>query len=180
MFMRTKICQVCKTEKSIVQFYKHSARKDGLRANCIDCGRKSSNEFYHKNPEPYKRRAKKFRKILKEKRKIWVNNIKVLYGCQLCGERDLEVLDFHHVDESKKDFNITSSKTIKLLTEEINKCVVLCANDHRRVHSKTKYINSSMLCNVIGPKRSKLNEPYEFPKICISISNNHPIQRPAS
>lgn len=151
-----KICQVCKNEKSESEFYKHKTRPDGLRANCIECGKKLAREMYYKNPEPYKKRANKWKKIIRERRKEWINSIRMKTGCCLCHEQDVEVLDFHHFKGEKKEFNITSDwdREIEKLVNEINKCVVLCSNCHRRVHAGTREIDLNMLCKISIPNRS--------------------------
>src|SRR5215211_1109500 len=58
-------------------------------------------------------------------------------GCLLCGTRDEIVLQWHHVNPALKRFNVTSglSKSERELRQEIDKCVILCANDHRRVEA---------------------------------------------
>lgn len=62
-------------------------------------------------------------------------------GCVICGETDREVLDFHHVDPSQKRFTLSGSYAnngMEKVRAEVEKCVVLCANDHRRVHAGTR------------------------------------------
>jgi hypothetical protein len=74
------------------------------------------------------------------KNKLWVEQYKLdCGGCYQCGEKHPAALDFHHIDPSIKSFNISTaitSKTIAGLQEEIKKCVVICANCHRKLHSK--------------------------------------------
>ena len=56
--------------------------------------------------------------------------------CIVCGESEKACIDFHHKDPSTKSFSIGSSKTktYEELEKEINKCVCLCANCHRKYH----------------------------------------------
>ena len=60
--------------------------------------------------------------------------------CEQCGYyRCLEALEFHHADPTKKDFNISSrgyTRSWKRVQEELDKCVMLCANCHRETHTK--------------------------------------------
>ena len=62
--------------------------------------------------------------------------------CRRCGESDPIVLDFHHIKPATKKAKVSRlvdcafNKTIILL--EIRKCVVLCANCHRKYHHKRK------------------------------------------
>lgn len=58
--------------------------------------------------------------------------------CQKCGyRRCIEALEFHHIEVSKKDFGISAkgyTRSWKRVKEEIDKCVMLCANCHREIH----------------------------------------------
>ena len=60
-------------------------------------------------------------------------------GCVVCGEGVFECLDFHHIDPKTKSFSIGMSGRVmgglKHVECEINKCVVLCANCHRKFHA---------------------------------------------
>ena len=59
--------------------------------------------------------------------------------CQLCGyEKCLQALEFHHLESSCKDFGISDkgyTRSWKKIKEELDKCILLCANCHREVHS---------------------------------------------
>ena len=57
-------------------------------------------------------------------------------GCAVCGEIHPACLDFHHKNPEVKGFTI--SKSIKArfaiarIKREIDKCILLCANCHRK------------------------------------------------
>jgi hypothetical protein len=72
------------------------------------------------------------------KNKAFIAERKVSRGCLVCGEnRHPACLDFHH-HNNDKEFRIAEKSyggSIKLLTREIEKCVVLCATCHRLVHA---------------------------------------------
>lgn len=71
------------------------------------------------------------------KRIAWLHSVKVASGCQRCDEKDPVCLDFHHVDESTKRFNIASNihnMSRKTMEDEIAKTIVLCSNCHRKLH----------------------------------------------
>jgi len=59
--------------------------------------------------------------------------------CAICGyDRCLEALEFHHLDSEGKDFGISDkgyTRSWKKVKEELDKCVMLCANCHREVHA---------------------------------------------
>jgi len=66
----------------------------------------------------------------------WVRSVKEQTPCSACGESDPRCLDFHHRDPTTKKFCVGRSwgrarQTIEL---EMTKCVVLCANCHRKLH----------------------------------------------
>jgi hypothetical protein len=61
-------------------------------------------------------------------------------GCVACGEQEPCCLDFHHTDPSAKTFGIGSQSYGSMLTpetieREATKCIVLCANCHRKLHA---------------------------------------------
>ena len=68
--------------------------------------------------------------------RIWVHRIKDgRGGCSDCGESDLACLDFHHETGEKDDTvarMIADGRPKDIVRSEIRKCIVLCANCHRR------------------------------------------------
>lgn len=60
--------------------------------------------------------------------------------CQKCGyDRCIAALDFHHIDESQKEFGISGSgysKSWEKIKKELDKCILVCANCHREIHSQ--------------------------------------------
>jgi transposase len=57
--------------------------------------------------------------------------------CQICGYNKCEqALDFHHIDASQKDFDISSNSfSFDKMKKEADKCALLCANCHREIHA---------------------------------------------
>ena len=58
--------------------------------------------------------------------------------CVECGENHPACLDWHHVDPDLKEYNIATKAgciTLATLMLEINKCICLCANCHRKLHA---------------------------------------------
>lgn len=94
-------------------------------------------EYRKRNPE--KTISQQMKHPQHEKREA-LRLRKAAAGCEQCGERDGYCLDFHHRDKATKSFGIASSVNLYSLDElmsEADKCVVLCANCHRREHRKT-------------------------------------------
>lgn len=69
----------------------------------------------------------------------WLDEYKQTLKCSVCEESCWVCLDFHHVDPSTKDKPLSvivrSASTIEKVKEELAKCVVLCANCHRKHHA---------------------------------------------
>jgi hypothetical protein len=70
--------------------------------------------------------------------RAWIHRLKQDRGCRRCEEHDPACLDFHHVEQDDKEMQVGRmvahgySKTS--IRAEIEKCVVLCANCHRKEH----------------------------------------------
>lgn len=78
--------------------------------------------------------------VIKRWYKKLKNNIILGFGgkCCICGyDKCNEAFDFHHIDPSKKSFNISSFKIKNKaqIYEEVKKCVMLCSNCHRELHA---------------------------------------------
>lgn len=93
---------------------------------------------------PYKdtTKQKSFQRQWHEERKRAVQAVIAearIVGCQQCGEMDPACLDFHHLNPEEKSFNVGGLKgglhNPEKVREEIAKCVVLCANCHRKLHA---------------------------------------------
>jgi predicted HNH restriction endonuclease len=93
-----------------------------------------------KDRRSYAQRADSLKKaVIKRRKKIREMAVAHKGGqCQLCGyDRCLAALEFHHPDPAKKDFSISADGSTRSWTrvrQEIEKCVLLCANCHREVH----------------------------------------------
>jgi protein-arginine kinase activator protein McsA len=108
-----------------------------------------------KDKEKQKLRSRKHyeqnrEKILKQsaerqlKLSTWVNEYKSSRGCSRCPENDSACLDCHHTDPSQKKFAIgymiKACKTLEDIQLELTKCIILCANCHRKLHRNEQRI----------------------------------------
>ena len=128
-----KVCYTCKLEKDETEFFKKAATKDGLQPNCKKC----ANRYYEKPGvvDKYVARNKRNRESNQDK----LAALKIGLVCTQCGESHPACIDFHHPnDDKRKGVAEMGCNTYKWETilEEINKCVVLCSNCHRKVHWK--------------------------------------------
>ena len=90
-------------------------------------------EFYEKNKERLLEYQKNRYKELLDVFQEWKGTLK----CSRCGETDSACLDFHHSDPSQKEVGVIRqiTKSISSVLRELRKCVVVCANCHRRIHA---------------------------------------------
>jgi len=93
------------------------------------------------NKKWYSRNRKKvITKILARRAdlKEWWNEIKADLRCAKCGETHPYCLEFHHDDPKKKDITISDAIhqgwSRERILKEMAKCIVLCANCHRKLH----------------------------------------------
>jgi len=120
-----KICKKCNEEKEFSEFYTQT--------------QKSNNG--EKTWQYYDCYCKKCRSEYSGQRSlaIKIKAIQYLGGkCQDCGLVDSPcVYDFHHLDPSKKElaFGKRGGKSFETIKSELDKCVLLCANCHRKRHN---------------------------------------------
>ena len=97
---------------------------------------KAWNKKYYSNNKKIEKK-----RILERKESLakWLAEYKSRLSCQICGESTTVCLDFHHIDKEKKDFSLAFVKSwgwgLDRIKKEISKCVVLCANCHRKAHA---------------------------------------------
>lgn len=79
-------------------------------------------------------KSPKMRSNLRFLKRQYVDQYLASNPCVDCRESDPIVLDFDHLRNKTKNIStmIRDSSTMEELQAEIKKCVVRCANDHRR------------------------------------------------
>lgn len=96
------------------------------------------NRWYYKHKETENKNRYVSRKERRIKLQNLANRYKAYKGCNKCGIKNPIILDFHHIKE--KSFNVATGIAHDYKREriknEIRKCIVLCANCHRIIHSK--------------------------------------------
>ena len=111
-----KSCRVCNDLKPLTEFYSKS--EWGRRyAVCSFCCKANS-----------KKRRIEFKRWCVEHKGG---------KCKVCGyNKCLRSLDFHHLNETEKDYEISAywKKSKKEVIKELEKCVLLCRNCHGEVH----------------------------------------------
>ena len=134
--METKICTLCKEEHSISEYVWKNKALNKKHPWCDSCRKEKSRLHYKKHQEKNILRTKKN----KQKSLDWYKSVKKDLFCCNCGESDDSCLDFHHIDSTEKEFNISEIKkeSIQRIRNELNKCACLCANCHRKHHAGQK------------------------------------------
>ena len=129
-----KTCTICKNSKEDSEFSPRKNVKDGKYSHCKTCHNETMRNRYKADPKSKLEDCKRRRQVLFD----IVNNIKSNSGCKLCKENDPVCLDFHHLDPDKKDFPVSTlvrNKSRKKMLNEIEKCVIVCSNCHRKLHA---------------------------------------------
>ena len=112
--------------------------------------------------------------VQKRRRRIREKAIDYKGGhCQICGySRCLEALEFHHLESTGKDFGISDrgyTRSWKRIIEELDKCILLCANCHREVHTGLQL-----------PREIVVEKSGEFREACppLPVENGNPEPSP--
>lgn len=86
------------------------------------------------------RRSIKDKDYLRQKQRDLII-LKETRGCAICDMKDAACLEFHHLIPEEKKFNVdlaaVKARSAQEIQKEMAKCVILCANCHRRVHAGT-------------------------------------------
>ena len=104
------------------------------RQKRIEYKRKWNKKYYLEHKQQELMRVKKRKNALNK----WFKNYKEKLKCSKCGEKHPACLEFHHRNSEEK-FLILSQLinrgySKERIIREVNKCTVLCANCHRKLH----------------------------------------------
>ena len=91
-------------------------------------------EWYSRNQEKQKNIVRKRQKEIA----TWFREYKSTLKCSSCPENHPSTFDFHHLNGSKKDMDLSvaihSGWGRERILKELSKCIVLCSNCHRKLH----------------------------------------------
>lgn len=135
-----KICSRCNANKPLTDYFIKDGKTGRLHAQCKECYKEHRRTFYadhyKRYGELYRQRAQlrrvRLRKEFRDNMLAYLQKSR----CEICGEHDIRVLEFDHLNPLTKSFNI--SQAVKLgrnwddVLSEIQKCRVLCANCHKK------------------------------------------------
>lgn len=111
-----------------------------LHAQCKECYKVHRANYYTMHYQKYHAEYLLRAKLRREKLRIEYRTNILAYlsdkSCIDCGESDIRVLEFDHIDPSKKLFSISQGVTLGFkwyeIKDELKKCQILCANCHKR------------------------------------------------
>ena len=135
-----KVCSKCSDAKLESEFFIKDKASGKLHAQCKECYKAHRKTFYAshyaKYGDLYRKRSQEYRMMLRtEFRNNMLEYLKDK-ECIICGENDIRVLEFDHVDPTKKSFAISQSVRMGYrwpdVEEEIKKCRILCSNCHKK------------------------------------------------
>lgn len=113
---------------------------------------KKDKRKYSDRAEYLKIAVSRRRKALRQKALIHKGN-----KCYFCGYKRYEgALEFHHIDEKTKKFGLSEkgmTRSWAKTKEELNKCILLCANCHRELHGGLLQLPAEMLVEKEGELR---------------------------
>lgn len=86
------------------------------------------------------RREYLIKAVAKRRKKIRDMSIEYLGSkCCFCGyNRCSAALDFHHIDETTKEFGLSQNgmtRSWEKTKRELKKCILVCSNCHREIHA---------------------------------------------
>jgi len=114
--------------------------KNKRHKQCKECYQEHRANYYTEHYEKYKvdylARAKKRREELRQEYRINLLNYLKGKGCEDCGEEDVRVLEFDHINPKTKSFSVSQGVKLghswSVILDEIQKCQILCSNCHKK------------------------------------------------
>lgn len=128
-------CNHCEKTKSIEEYNWRWKQKGIRQRTCRACQRKQQRKWYQRNKERHKANMieNRLNNMAKGREFIW--NYLSSHPCVDCGESDPRVLEFDHVRGEKRATVtrlVRNGFSIKIIKKEIAKCVIRCANCHKK------------------------------------------------
>lgn len=132
------LCNKCQVDKELSNFSFKDKGKGSRKRICKLCHANYRRQHYLQNKEKYILKAQNWNLKQKEVLSKFLYEKLSQSECIDCGEKDIIVLEFDHL--SNKKFGIAemykNRYSLTAIESEIEKCVVRCANCHRRKTAK--------------------------------------------
>lgn len=130
-----RVCARCQVAKPLAEFPIKNAARGTYRSYCRPCCSEYGKEQYERNKPYYLAKNHVSRARSRRMNRDMVYEFLLTHPCVDCGETNPVVLDFDHVDPKTKRWSVggmLSRRTTTAVRREMSKCVVRCANCHRR------------------------------------------------
>lgn len=129
-------CSKCGLLRPPSEYPRRADRPTGRGTICLPCGRAYQRQHYARNKAYYLEKAHRGRKPQRARATDRLIAYLASHPCVDCGEHDIRVLHFDHLDPSLKTANVgdlvgQGASWSKIL-REIALCAVRCGNCHRR------------------------------------------------
>ena len=135
-----KKCSKCSLDLDDKEFPWKNKSLEKRSTICKKCQRAYKLKHYYENKDYYISKSKKHNAEYKEKVRSVLDEHLKQNPCVDCGEDDIYVLDFDHVEPSLKEYGIcnmvSSKRPLEEILNEVKKCQIRCANCHRRRTAK--------------------------------------------
>lgn len=126
------ICSKCGIDKPEESFAFKNKAKLKRHTICKECQRAYKLKHYYSNKEAHYERNKKTLNKISD----FILEYKKNHPCCICGESTPECLDFHHLHGKTGEIaRLRRGGSLDKVRNEIKKCIVLCANCHRKIHA---------------------------------------------
>ena len=131
-----KVCTKCGGDPQPIENFPWKNQLLGKRhAVCKTCTAERSKRLYREDKSGQLERVKLNNQRYRELARVFVLAYLSTHPCASCGESDPRVLEFHHQGDKESEVSRLMGRgaSLEALKSEISKCIVLCANCHRRL-----------------------------------------------
>lgn len=132
-------CTGCSQLLPSAVFGPNRSKRSGLDGMCRACRKSYNAAYYQRTKDRHNPGRAETRRKNRANVQTKVVDFLRSHPCIDCGETDVVVLEFDHQRNKMLDvgFMIGKGYSWKGVLEEISKCEVVCANDHRRRTART-------------------------------------------
>ena len=131
----TRACSRCRLEKPIYDFALADRTRGTRQAYCRSCQAAYRRQHYQRHRPDYIAWAERQGDLKYRTQASLVDQYLREHPCVDCGESNIVLLEFDHIDEMNKIKNLSSMlgrRSWRTIFDEIAKCDVRCVNCHRR------------------------------------------------
>lgn len=131
----TKRCSRCHVDKPLHEFAFSDRNRRTRQSFCRSCHALYRREHYARNRGDYIAWAERQGERKYRHHAAMIDQYLREHPCIDCGETDIVLLEFDHVDETTKAMDLSRMLTCRnwrTIADEIAKCDIRCVNCHRR------------------------------------------------